>query len=154
MFSIVEAAVVLVVLGVVATIVAPRMSRGAASSPKSAEQMLVGHLRALRTAIDAYAVDHRGSWPAGDVMKITGELTKFSDESGSVSAVCSAKYRFGPYMREIPALPVGARKRAATLGLWPQGPKAGWVYNPITGRVWADTGPGECDSSGRGYSTY
>ena len=67
-FSLLEVAVLLTVLLIVATIVAPRMSRGATSSPQLPEQVLTGQLRSLRSAIAAYARDHGGRFPDGDAV--------------------------------------------------------------------------------------
>jgi type II secretory pathway pseudopilin PulG len=152
-----EITVVLVVLGVVAAIVGPRISRGAgaaAGSPHLAEQVLVGQLRSLRAALDAYAAEHGGHYPDGDVTRVTRELTQYSDQSGAVHAIASARYPLGPYLPEIPSLPVGLQKGAATLGLPGGDPAAGWRYDPSTGQVHANTGPQDCDALGRPYSAY
>jgi type II secretory pathway pseudopilin PulG len=153
-FSAMEMLVVLIVLGVVAAIVGPRMSRAAAVPPDTRQPLLVGHLRALRGAIDAYAQDHRNQFPAGDVTQITAQLTQYSDRSGTVSASPSSQCHFGPYIREIPAIPVGAGKGHATLQLPRQNRQAAWIYDPATGQIWANTTPEDCDSTGRSYSTY
>jgi type II secretory pathway pseudopilin PulG len=157
-FSLMEITVVLVVLGVVGAIVGPRISRGAGAaaggSPHLAEQVLVGQLRSLRAALDAYAADHGGRYPDGDVTRITRELTQYSDQSGAVHAIASARYPLGPYLSEIPALHLGSQKGAATLGLPGGDPGAGWRYDPATGRVHANTGPEDSDALGRPYSEY
>jgi type II secretory pathway pseudopilin PulG len=156
-FSLMEITVVLVVLGVVAAIVGPRISRGAgaaAGSPHLAEQVLVGQLRSLRGALDAYAADHGGHYPDGDAIRITRQLTQYSDQGGAVHATASARYPFGPYLSEIPPLPLGSQKGAATLGLPGDDTAAAWRYDPTTGRVHANTGPQDCDALGRPYSAY
>lgn len=153
-FSVLEIVVVLIVLGVVAAIVGPRISRAAVIHPDTRQPLLVGQLRALRSAIDAYALDHRGRLPAGDVTQITAQLTQYSDRLGTVSASPTPQCRFGPYLREIPAIPVGSSKGQATLQLLRQNLQAAWVYDPATGQIWANTPPEDCDSTGRSYSTY
>jgi type II secretory pathway pseudopilin PulG len=153
-FSALQIVVVLIVLGVVAAIVGPRMSRAAAVPPDTREPLLVGQLRALRSAIDAYTIDHHSQFPTGDVTQITAQLTQYSDRSGTVSASPTSEFRFGPYLREIPPIPVGANKGQATLQLPRQNRHAAWVYDPATGQIWANTAPEDCDSSGRCYSTY
>jgi type II secretory pathway pseudopilin PulG len=154
LFSALEILVVLIVLGVVAAIVGPRMSRAAAVPPDTREPLLVGQLRALRSAIDAYTIDHHSQFPKGDVRQITAQLTQYTDRSGTVSAAPTPQCRFGPYLREIPAIPVGARKGQATLQLPRQNHQAAWVYDPTTGQIWANTAPEDCDATGRCYSTY
>jgi general secretion pathway protein G len=150
-FSLLELAVVLVVLGVVAAIVAPRMSRGASVSPHQNVQILVGHLRALRSALDAYAADHAGHYPTGD--RITQQLTQYTDRSGAPHPSRTASYPLGPYLREIPPLPVSARSRTATITPIETAQDA-WLYDPATGRIRANTTPQERDPLGRPYSSY
>jgi type II secretory pathway pseudopilin PulG len=152
-FSLLELAVVFVVLGVVAAIVGPRMSRGASVSPRQNDQILVGQLRSLREALDAYAADHAGLYPAGDPDRIARQLTQNTDRSGSPSPSRTADHRLGPYLREIPSLPVCAQNRAPTITLV-ETAQAAWLYDPATGRIRANTAPGECDLLGRPYSSY
>jgi hypothetical protein len=68
----------------------------------------------------------------------------------------TAQQRLGPYLREIPALPVGRRCGASTLGILggADTSTAGWVYDPKNGHIWANTEAGECDVIGRAYSSY
>jgi type II secretory pathway pseudopilin PulG len=138
-FSLLELAVVLVVLGVVAVIVAPRMSRGAtaASSPRLPQQLLVGHLRALRAAIHDYANDHGGHPPDGDADRAARQLTQYTDWSGATSPTRTPRHTLGPYLRDIPPIPTGPHKGAAILGL-PGNPHAAWTYDPATGNIHAN----------------
>ena len=152
-FSLMELAVVVVVLGVVAAIVAPRMSRGAPASPHQADQVLVGELRLLRAALDDYAAQHAGHYPGGDVTRITQQLTGYTDRAGDTSATPTPKHNLGPYLREIPPLPVGARRGNAALAI-DSDPQAAWHYTPATGQIRANTGERECDAIGRPYSSY
>src|SRR5438552_13864786 len=92
LFSAMELALVVVVLAILATIVGPRMSRGAIPI-NSGERLLVGHLRSLRTAINAYITDHDGRYPQGDSAQVTRQLTAFTDESGHTSPTASPRYR-------------------------------------------------------------
>ena len=61
-FPVYEVAIVLVVLGIVASIVGPRMSRGAGAgaAARGEDAVLVGRLKSMRTAIKAYTNDHGG----------------------------------------------------------------------------------------------
>src|SRR5690349_9160401 len=102
MFSLLEIGVVLVVLGVIGSIVGPRMSRAAAGAAQSTSdrdaQILVGRLRALRTAIAAYADDHGGRYPTGDPTTIARQLTEWSDSAGNVGIPHNVRYHNGPYL--------------------------------------------------------
>lgn len=152
-FSVLELAVVFVILGVVAAIVGPRMSRGASVSPRQNDQILVGQLRSLREALDAYAADHAGRYPTGDPARIARQLTQYTDRAGAPNPTCTASHPFGPYLREIPAIPVGTGSRTATIALF-ETAQAAWLYDPATGRIRANTSPDECDPLGRPYSSY
>jgi type II secretory pathway pseudopilin PulG len=137
LFSLMELAIVLTVLGLVATIVGPRMSRAAAGpSPHLSENVLTGQLRMLRAAIDEYAGEHGGRFPEGDADGVVQQLTGYSDFLGNASATRTARHRLGPYLREIPAILVGSNRGGAALAL-PGHPAraAAWFYNPGTGEI-------------------
>ena len=57
-FSLLEVVLVVAILGILAAIVIPRMSRGTAGS---SEVALIADLRLLRGVIDHYALDHDGA---------------------------------------------------------------------------------------------
>src|SRR3954470_22438286 len=104
-----EVAIVLVVLGIIASIVGPRRSRGAADPQAAArqtqEQVLAGRLKAMRAAIAAYLNEHGGHAPDAD--RVVPQLTTYSDWSGRTNPSKTSRYIYGPYLREIPELPVG-----------------------------------------------
>lgn len=142
LFSLMELAIVLTVLGLVATIVGPRMSRAAAGpSPHLNQNIVTGQLRMLHAAIDEYATEHGGRFPEGDPQAVTLQLTAYSDLAGNPSPGRTSRHRLGPYLREIPAIPARPN-RGATMAM-PDHPDhaAAWFYNPDTGevRVNADT---------------
>ena len=58
MFSLLQAALVVTALVVVGSIVGPRITRAAHSPGHLPDQLLIGHLKALRTAISDYAAEH------------------------------------------------------------------------------------------------
>jgi hypothetical protein len=152
-FPVYELAIVLVVLGIVASIVGPRMSRGAASGAggRGDDAVLVGRLKSFRTAVTAYTNEHGGHPPDAD--RVVEQLTQYTDWAGKSSPARTSRHTLGPYLREIPAMPVGARKGRRTIGL-PTDPATAWTYDPVTGRVWANTAVTERDRSGRRYSAY
>ena len=78
-FSLIELVIVVVIIGIIGAIAIPRMSRGTAGASESA---LKGDLAVLRNAIDLYAAEHAGSFPAHAT--ITNELTKLTKADGSV----------------------------------------------------------------------
>jgi type II secretory pathway pseudopilin PulG len=154
-FPFLELAIVLVVLGIIASVVMPRMSRGAADPAAAArntqDQLLVGRLKTLRTAIAAYINDHRGHAPDPD--RVVQQLTTYTDWGGRTSPTKTARHTLGPYLREIPPLPVGAKKGSNTIGL-PMEPGAAWTYDSTTGRIRPNTSPTERDPAGNPYASY
>lgn len=146
-FSLIELVIVVVIIGIIAAIAIPRMSRGAAGASDSA---LKGNLAVLRNAIDLYATEHGGTYPA--VATIVAQLTQYSDDAGATSATQTGAYIYGPYIREIPALPVGAKKGSTGIAA-ADGAGIGWIYTAATGTIKANTTT-ETDASGKAYNTY
>jgi prepilin-type N-terminal cleavage/methylation domain-containing protein len=124
--SLIELVMVLVILSIMAAIAIPRVSRGAAGATDSA---LVGSLRVLRSALELYATEHGGSYPAvGDVVVA---LTGYSNEQGTAFATTkdsSTGVILGPYLRAIPPLPVYCPRRGETGIAGEDGPTVGWIY--------------------------
>lgn len=152
-FPFLEMAIVLVVLGIVASIVGPRMSRGAgdAAARGTQDQVLVGRLKALRSAIAAYTNEHGGHSP--DPERIVPQLTTYSDWSGRTNPARTSRFILGPYIGEIPAVPVGSKRGSNTIGLPTEGATA-WTYDSTMGRIRANTLANEHDSTGRAYVSY
>ena len=154
--AVLELILVLGVLLVMAAVVGPRMSRAGQSSPQIPQQLLVGRLKTLRAALDAYAADHGGVYPQGSSAQVAQRLLRCSDVWGRTSAVRSAEFQFGPYLAEIPPLPVGRRAGAGGIGQMdePSTIGAAWMYNPRAGRIWANADPAERDEAGLGFDSY
>lgn len=152
-FSLVELVIVVVIIGVIAAIAIPRLAKGTSGAGEAA---LKKNLQALRTAIDTYAGEHGGVFPgaladglggaalSGDSLK--SQLTNFSNPQGQCSATAGSGFRLGPYLQQIPAVPVGPNRGSAAVAidsanvppLVTGGPE-GWVYNPLTGQIIANT---------------
>jgi len=147
-FSLLELVIVIVIMGIVAAVAIPRMSRGSAGA---ADAALSGNLSVLRSAIDMYAGEHTGTYPAAAT--IENQLTQYTDISGATSATKTATHVFGPYLRKSPELPVGSRK-GNTIIAANSGGSVGWKYTAATGEIRANTIGGEADASGKLYSDY
>ena len=153
-FSLIELVIVVVIIGILAAIAIPRLSRGSAGATDAA---LSGDLAVIRKAIDLYAVEHNGSYPA--FATVSNQLTLFSDIAGTTSATRTATCIYGPYLRAIPALKVGptatrtatvADATSATIGAG----TAGWFYNATTGDIKANLANAQVDVSGTQYNAY
>src|SRR5437868_12090153 len=112
-FSLIELVIVVVIIAIIGAIAIPRMSRGAAGAADSA---LVGNLRVLRSAIDLYANEHGGAFPSSTAATFISQLTTYTDDTGAAVATKDATHIYGPYLRTIPALPVGAAKGSTAIG--------------------------------------
>ncbi|MGH7178270.1 MAG: type II secretion system protein [Tepidisphaeraceae bacterium] len=128
-FSLIELVIVVVLIAIVGAIAIPRLASGAAGAGNSA---LVANLRLLRGAIDQYAAEHGGSFPGAGM--IANQLTQFTDDQGNVSSTMTGAYIFGPYLRAIPALPLGTYKGATGIAALPAA-GVGWLYDPATGVI-------------------
>jgi prepilin-type N-terminal cleavage/methylation domain-containing protein len=146
-FSLIELVIVVVIIGIIGAIAIPRMSRGSAGA---ADNALRGNLAVLRGAIETFAAEHDGLYPSAT--DITVQLTQYSDSQGTTNASRTATHIYGPYIREIPPLPVGARKGSSGIAT-ADGAGVGWIYNPTSGAIRANTTT-EADVSGKLYSDY
>jgi prepilin-type N-terminal cleavage/methylation domain-containing protein len=147
-FSLIELVIVVVIIGIIAAIAIPRMSRGASGAADSA---LASNLAVLRSAIDLFQTEHGGVFPL--VAKFEGQLTTFSDDGGTPNATKDSTYIFGPYLRAIPPLPVGAKKGAVGVAA-ADAAGIGWIYDEDTGAIHANTEATEKDARGVLYSAY
>lgn len=144
-FSLVELVIVVVIIGVLAAIAIPRLSRGAAGAADSALQ---GNLKVLRTAIDLYASEHGGAFP--NVDDPTTLLTSKTSDTGSTT---TGDLIYGPYLRAVPSLPVGAKKGQVGIGA-SDGATIGWIYIKADGTIKANTTSTELDAKGTAYNAY
>jgi len=150
-FSLIELVIVVVIIGIIAAIAIPRMSRGASGASSAA---LSGNLTLLRSAIDLYHTEHGGeptSFPAAATF--VEQITTYTDATGANSAAKTGAFIFGPYLRAIPACPVGTKKGktgvAAAIGA-----SVGWVYDATSGAIIVGVAAGELDDTGKAYISY
>jgi len=148
-FSLIELVIVVVIIGIIGAIAIPRLSRGAAGAADSA---LVGDLAVMRNAIDLYATEHGGTYPT--LANIEAQLTQYTDASGATSATKTATHIYGPYIRKIPSLTVGAEVGESAFTASRGDADCGWVYDAATGDITANTSALEKDAAGTAYSDY
>lgn len=147
-FSLVELVIVVVILGIIAAIAIPRMSRGAQGA---VESRLRSDLAVMRSAINLYAAEHNGAFPA--VGTIAGQLSTYTDIDGNTNATKTGAFIYGPYIEAIPALSVGSNKGKSGIAA-ATGPTIGWIYTAGTGTIAPNLPVGELDSSGVPYANY
>jgi prepilin-type N-terminal cleavage/methylation domain-containing protein len=162
-FSLIELVIVVVIIGIIAAIAIPRMSRGTAAAGDSA---LGGNLSVLRNAIELFATEHAGKFPetigTAGTDTIDKQLTMYTDDQGVTSATKTATAVYGPYLRKIPPVTVGPVKsdntknsviKVGTTDTPDTTPATGWIYNKSTGAIHANV-PTDADQSGKLYSDY
>lgn len=147
-FSLLELVIVVVIIGIIAAIAIPRLSRGSAGAADSA---LNGNLAVLRNAIDMYGAEHSGTYPTA--ANIANQLTQFTDANSDAQATSDTTHIYGPYIRRIPKLPVGAKKGKTGIAA-ATGETVGWIYTAATGEIKSNTTDSEKDASGTVYNTY
>jgi prepilin-type N-terminal cleavage/methylation domain-containing protein len=153
-FSLIELVIVIVIIGIIGAIAIPRMSRGASGASDNA---LKANLSVLRSAIDLFHTEHGGVYPS--YMNLTNALTQYSDEAGTSfkpAKDTASGHIYGPYLRAVPPLPVGATadkgKMTFADGAYTAG--NGWIYYSATGEVKPNIAAGTTDDKGVLYSNY
>jgi type II secretory pathway pseudopilin PulG len=161
--SLIELIVVVVILGIVAALTIPRLSRAATHR---GEGELRPRLKMLRSAIEAFYYDHgfhpaarpdgTPQGPAGSEAAFVSQLCQYSDADGIVSDVRDERFRFGPYLSGgVPRCPVAPRRdldgvhviRGRSIPRYTPGATgAGWVYNCDTGYICANSELRDADS--------
>ncbi len=150
-FSLLELVIVVVILGILAAIAVPRMSRSATAA---ADNAVMADLAVIRNAIDLFQTEHGGAYPA--LADVTNALTQYSDINGtafSATKDTATGKIYGPYLRSIPPLSVGANKGKNTF-TGTLGGAFAWVYDATTGAVTPNCPDAEVDGRGVKYNTY
>ncbi|MHC4985371.1 MAG: prepilin-type N-terminal cleavage/methylation domain-containing protein [Planctomycetota bacterium] len=148
-FSMLELVIVIVILGIIAAIAIPRMSRG---SEGAADAALTANLAVLRNAIDLFVAEHDGVYPAA--ADCANALSQYSNKLGDDFVTTrDNNHIYGPYIRQVPPLPVGAAKGNTGIAA-AAGAGVGWIYDVSTGAIQANTTATEKDASGTLYSDY
>jgi general secretion pathway protein G len=162
-FTLIEMLIVVVILGILATIVIPQFSN---ASVNAKENMLKDELRYLRTQIVVYKAQHHDippGYPGGDrTAPATGadfvaQMTKPTNDYGVTNTNATPVYKYGPYLSAMPANPLTKLDGILIVGDTEAFPAAtgadyGWYYKPITGEVVANVVGN--DTAGNAYGSY
>lgn len=162
-FTLIELLIVVIIIAILAAIAIPQFSN---STNDAQEAALGANLSTVRSAIELYRVQHNNAFP-GVAAAINGnasctnangtlgtgavnsaeafreQLLNYSDAQGRTCTVPTPDFRFGPYLRTIPADPfrndntvnvdLAANAAPPAIG------GAGWRFNTITGRFIVNT---------------
>jgi general secretion pathway protein G len=162
-FTLIELLIVVVILGILATIVIPQFS---SASVNAKENTLKDELRYLRTQIVVYKAQHHDippGYPNGDRnaaptgADFIAQLTRPTDNFGVTAAAPSQVFKYGPYLSTMPHNPLNNLQAVQIVAdnqamPAPTGVTYGWIYKPATGEIIANS-PGS-DASGTLYSAY
>lgn len=163
-FPIVEFAIVVVILGSLASLAIPRVT---SASQQAQANTVKDYLQYLRTQITVYKAQHGEvppGYPNGDVSQtpdgatFVNQLTQYSTEYGAVSATPSSAFPFGKYLSSIPVNPFNSCSAiwvvtsGTAMPLPDNNQQFGWIYNPQTMDITVNLEGS--DSDGVPYSAY
>lgn len=136
-FTLIEILIVVVILGILASIVLPQFSN---ASHTAKENVLRDELRYLRMQILVYKAQHSDVAPGPAAADFLAQMTQHTDESGNTSATASATFKYGPYLSTVPKNPINSLD---TIEITSESPPVGdgshgWEYNPSTQEIIAD----------------
>ncbi len=153
-FSLIELVIVVVIIAIIGAIAIPKMSRGASGAADSA---LTQDLAVLHSALDLYNTEHPTAQLSSSttIAGVTNALTLYSDASGNTNSSKTTVFIYGPYLKQIPSMPVGTNKNSSTITITgPAGTTAGagWYF---TGTDFIANNPtADVDVSGKAYNLY
>jgi general secretion pathway protein G len=161
-FTLMEVLIVVVVVGLLATLVIPKFS---AANQQTRQNSLKDELQYLRTQIMVYKAQHEEvppGYPCGDPMALptmedfAAQMTQHSNILCNLSEKVSPAYPYGPYLRELPVDPMNSLSTIVMVGNnepmpTPDG-RTGWIYKAQTQELIANV-KGK-DDSGIPYRNY
>jgi len=143
-FTLIEVILVVAILGILAAFIFPTLQGHTAKARESAAK---SSLSTMRTQIELYKMQHKGTTPGyadgnpvGEAM-LHLQFTATSTETGAVSpsTVPSDPFLFGPYLMKLPKNPFN---KLSTIAYVPEatafadavdGTSSGWLYKKETG---------------------
>jgi general secretion pathway protein G len=149
-FTLIEILIVVVILGILATVVIPQFSN---AGKEARENTLKDDLRYLRIQIAVFKAQHRDvppGYPGGDRTAAPTEtafldqMTMNTNEACGTNSVATTTYKFGPYLSKMPSNPINglsAIKFVADADDLPAPDDLvyGWIYKPKTQQIIANS---------------
>jgi prepilin-type N-terminal cleavage/methylation domain-containing protein len=147
-FTLVEILIVVIIMGVIATIIIGLFNNTTSDAALGA---LKDNLRGVRSALQIYVAQH-GTYPDGTSFE--AQMTQYTDASGNISPTATPTHKFGPYILRLPPLPVGANRGKTTVTSTGYADGYGWQYDATSGDFRANCQPTEADNDGNVYQTF
>jgi general secretion pathway protein G len=153
-FTLVEILIVVVILGILATIVIPQFSN---ASQQARESTLKDDLRYLRTQIGVYKAQHEDVAPgiSGD---FADQLSKYTDVLGNTSPTVDNTFKYGPYLLRMPINPLNGKDTiklsTAADPTTDVDDTTGWIYNSSLQQIIANQSGADNNGAGTLYSHY
>ena len=148
-FTLVEILIVVIILGIIATIVIGVFNN---TVDDARDKALKDNLRNIRSQIQLYAAEH-GTYPS--LAGFEHEMVLYTNQFGQTSNTKSDVYCYGPYIIAMPRLPVGVNQGLSGVtssGSYTAG--YGWAYDPIHGTFRANLPDTDVDEDGVKYNSY
>ena len=161
-FTLVEILIVVVILGILATVVIPQFT---SASQEARENTLKDELRYLRTQIVVFKAQHQdvpAGYPGGNAIAtptagaFVDQMTLHSDINCNTTAQPSPAYPYGPNLSQMPTNPVSGLNTISMVANNQSMPFAdgttGWIYKAQTQEIIANLKGN--DSSGTPFASY
>jgi general secretion pathway protein G len=167
-FTLVEVMVVVIILGVLASIMIPQFT---GATREAREKTLREDLRFLRSQVQVFRVQHRDvppGYPGGMMSSSPTEadfidqMLTFTSENCDTSTTTSSTFRFGPYLSRVPANPINNQTAIymvanndpipTALPMMNGSNEYGWIYKAQT-QQWVANLASD-DQNGTPFSSY
>jgi prepilin-type N-terminal cleavage/methylation domain-containing protein len=167
-FTLVEVMIVVIIIGILATIVIPQFT---GATKQARETTLRDDLRFLRSQVQVFRIQHRDiapGYPGGNMSSsptqqdFSDQMLLYTSELCDTSTTADATHKLGPYLSRVPTNPI--TDQAAILVLGNDDPiptdlpvmngdqPYGWIYKPYTQQWVANLGGN--DANGNAYASY
>jgi prepilin-type N-terminal cleavage/methylation domain-containing protein len=138
-FTLVEILMVVAAMAIITGVVVPQVTTVIDDAKNSA---MLRDLRELTMAIERYRMEHNGGAPDLIQNGVLIQLTQRTDADGNVGT--GPEFIYGPYAHEIPVNPLNGISRVFRVNTAPPSTlpnRAGWIYHPASGQIWAGLHP-------------
>lgn len=157
-FTLIEILIVVILLGILATIIIPQVSVSSDDAKLNATKTNLGH---MRSAIELYYYQHNDTYPGQNDNTGSGtsnagaaatafkeQLTQYTDVNGDVEVTKDSTYKYGPYVKggDLPTNPYNDKNTVVCdatetdITEKTSGGTAGWKFYTQTGILMADDG--------------